>query len=253
MLRLVLIRSQIVSRLCLFAIPLVLPAIALGAGEAALVASGAAMRLLQEGNLRYVAGKSIHPNTNPARREATVKDGQHPIASILSCSDSRVPVETVFDQGIGDIFVIRVAGNVCNVDEAGSIEYGAEHLGTPLLIVLGHTQCGAVTAVATNAELHGNIVPLVAGIRPAVAKAQKEHPDLHGNDLVPAAIEANVWQAIDDLFKNSPIVRTRVKEGKLKVIGAEYDLETGKIRWLGEHPQINRLMNYASPAAAGAH
>jgi carbonic anhydrase len=253
MLRLVLIRSQIVSRLCLFAIPLVLPAIALGAGEAAQVASGAAMRLLQEGNLRYVAGKSIHPNTNPARREATVKDGQHPIASILSCSDSRVPVETVFDQGIGDIFVIRVAGNVCNVDEAGSIEYGAEHLGTPLLIVLGHTQCGAVTAVATNAELHGNIVPLVAGIRPAVAKAQKEHPDLHGNDLVPAAIEANVWQAIDDLFKNSPIVRTRVKEGKLKVIGAEYDLETGKIRWLGEHPQINRLMNYASPAAAGAH
>lgn len=253
MLRLVLIRSHIVSMLCLFAIMLVLPAIALGAGDGATVTPNEAMHRLQEGNLRYTAEKSVHPNTDSARREATVKDGQHPIASILSCSDSRVPVETVFDQGIGDIFVIRVAGNVCNVDEAGSIEYGADHLGTPLLIVLGHTQCGAVTAVATNAELHGNIVPLVAGIRPAVAKAQKEHPDLHGNALVPAAIEANIWQSIDDLFKNSPIVRARIKDGKLKVVGAEYDLETGKIRWLGEHPQINRLMNYTSPAKAGAH
>jgi carbonic anhydrase len=253
MFRLELFRGHIVSRFCLFAIMLALPAIAQGAGEGATLTPDEAMHSLQDGNLRYAAGKSVHPNTDTARREATVKNGQHPIASILSCSDSRAPVETVFDQGIGDLFVIRVAGNVCNVDEAGSIEYGADHLGTPLLFVRGHPQCGAVTAVATNAELHGNIVPLVAGIRPAVAKAQKDHPDLHGKDLVPAAIEANVWQSIDDLFKNSPIIRSRVKDGKLKVVGAEYDLETGKIRWLGEHPQINRLMNYTSPAAVSTH
>ena len=189
---------------------------------------------LKDGNSRYVEGKSVHPNLDSARREATAKDGQHPNVTILSCSDSRVPVELLFDQGIGDVFVVRVAGNVCNVDEAGSIEYGVDHVGTPLLVVLGHSGCGAVTAVTMDAELHGNVAPLVAGIRPAVVRAKKEHPELHGKDLVPAAIEANVRQSIDDLLKISPVVRERVKDGKLKVVGALYDLKSGKIRWLGE-------------------
>jgi carbonic anhydrase len=191
---------------------------------------------LKEGNARYVEGKSVHPHSDSVRREITAADGQHPVVTILSCSDSRVPIELVLDQGIGDVFVIRVAGNVCNVDEAGSMEYGVDHLGSPLLIVLGHTKCGAVTAATMEAKLHGNIAPVVAGIQPAVARAHKEHPDLHGKDLVPAAIEANVWQAIDDLFEKSSIVRERVKEGKLKVVGALYDVESGKIRWLGERP-----------------
>jgi carbonic anhydrase len=211
-----------------------------------------AVERLTQGNSRFVSGKPEHPDIGETRMAETAKIGQRPFASIVSCSDSRVPVEVIFDQGIGNLFVIRVAGNVCNLDEIGSAEYGIDHLVTPLLVVLGHTQCGAVTAVATGAELHGNILPVADSIRPAVAAAQKTHPDQHGKDLVPAAIEANVWQAMDDLFKASPVTRTRAKTGKLKVIGAIYEIETGKVRWLGEHPQLNRLLAYTDrPLHAG--
>jgi carbonic anhydrase len=191
---------------------------------------------LQEGNARYVAGKSLHGNLDAARREETVKNGQHPMATVLSCSDSRVPVELVFDQGIGDVFVVRVAGNMCNVDEAGSIEYGVDHVGTPLLVILGHSDCGAVKAAATHAKLHGHVVPLVANLRPVIARLEKEHPDLHGIELVPAAVEANVRASIDNLLKMSPIVHERVKSGKLQIVGAVYDLKSGKVRWLDEKP-----------------
>ncbi len=168
------------------------------------IAPDEAVQRLTQGHARFLAGKSSHPNADAARRQQTAAEGQHPFATILSCSDSRVPLEVLFDQGIGDIFVIRVAGNVCGVDEMGSIEYGVDHVGTPLLVVLGHSQCGAVTAAAAAAELHGSIKPLVARIAPAVAKAQAAHPELHGKDLVPAATEANVWQSIEELLtKNS--------------------------------------------------
>jgi carbonic anhydrase len=194
-----------------------------------------ASRLLAEGNARYVAGKSVHPRDDSSRRHETAAHGQHPLATVIACSDSRAPVEIVFDQGVGDVFVIRVAGNVCRVDEIGSTEYAVDHLGTPLVVVLGHTHCGAVTAAATGAELHGSVAPLVHSIDPAVATAQKQHPDLHGADLVPAAVEANVWQSIANLCKQSTIVRQQVKSGKLKVVGAIYDLESGRVKWLGEH------------------
>jgi carbonic anhydrase len=221
----------------LFTVALVLPTMTQAADGGATLTPQQVLDQLKEGNARYVEGKSLHPNLDSARREATVKDGQHPMVTILSCSDSRVPVELVFDQGIGDVFVIRVAGNVCNVDEMGSIEYGVDHVGTPLLVILGHSNCGAVTAAATNAKLHGSIVPVVASIQPAVVRAQKEHPELHGKDLVPAAVEANVWHSIDELFEKSEIVRERVQDGKLKVVGALYDVKSGEIHWLGERPQ----------------
>ena len=210
-----------------------------------------ALAQLQAGNARFVAGQPTHPNIDAARRSATVKDGQHPSVTVVGCSDSRVPIEQLFDQGVGDVFVVRVAGNVCDTDEVGSIEYGVDHLGTPLLIVLGHTACGAVTAVTTEAVLHGNIPPLVDNIAPAVAAAQKAHPDLHGKDLVPAAIQANVRQSIDDLFKTSPATRKLVADGKLKVVGAVYDLETGKVDWLGAHPEQARLLAYTGGPSAG--
>ncbi len=210
-----------------------------------------AYQRLKDGNGRFAEGKSTHPNITAARRQETTKNGQKPFATVLSCSDSRVPAETVFDQGVGDVFVVRVAGNVCDVDEAGSIEYGVDHLGTPLLVVLGHTHCGAVTAVVTSAEVHGNISPLVAKIRPAAEKAGKANASLHGKDLVPAAIEANVWQVIDDLLKSSETVRNRAKEGKVKVVGAIYDLENGQVKWLGEHPEKARLFAYTGGASHG--
>jgi carbonic anhydrase len=138
-----------------------------------------------------------------------------------------------------DIFVVRVAGNVVDVDEAGSIEYGMLHVNTPVLVVLGHTQCGAITAVTAAIEGHGhalerNIPPLVDNIEPAVKQAMAAHPDKHGKDIIPYAIEENVWQGIDDLFMRSPAVRELVKSGKAKVVGAMYDVGTGKVEWLPE-------------------
>jgi carbonic anhydrase len=205
---------------------------------------------LKDGNHRFVTGKPIHPHAAAERRMETA-NGQHPYATILTCSDSRVPAEIVFDEGIGDLFVVRVAGNVCNVDETGTIEYGTDHLGTPILVVLGHTMCGAVTAVVTKAELHGSIPQLVSRIKPAAQKAQAEHPALHGKDLVPAAIEANVWQAIEDLLKRSEMTRKRVKEGKLTIVGALYDIESGKVKWLGAHPDQQKFLSL--PAEKPAH
>jgi carbonic anhydrase len=163
-------------------------------------------------------------------------------------------LELVFDQGVGDIFVVRVAGNVCGTDEMGSIEYGVDHVGTPLLVILGHTQCGAVTAAATGAEVHGHIRPLVEKIAPAVSKAQAAHRDLHGKALVPAATEANVWHAAEELLKNSPAAQHRVQAGTLKLVGAIYDVRSGQVKWLGEHPQQSRLLgskNQASTRPAG--
>lgn len=136
-----------------------------------------ALARLEKGNARFAAGKTVHSHTTAARIANIAKEGQHPFATVITCSDSRVPVEEVFDQGVGDVFVIRVAGNVCDVDEVGSIEYGVDDLETPLMVVLGHTECGAVTAVVTQAELHGSIPQLVDNIEPAVAKAQESHPE----------------------------------------------------------------------------
>lgn len=207
---------------------------------------------LKDGNGRFVAGESTHTRINSARLLETTSGGQHPFATIIACSDSRVPVETVFDQGVGDLFVVRVAGNVCDTDEVGSIEYGVDHLATPVFVVLGHRNCGAVTAVVTGAELHGSIPALVDNIIPAAHRAKSKGAGMEHNDLIALAVKENVWQSIDDLFKRSPVSRERVKNGKLKVIGAIYDIETGKVEWLGEHPEQSRLLAYESDATHGA-
>ena len=205
-----------------------------------------ALSVLTEGNIRYATGAPIHPNQDAARRAATAP-GQAPIASILACSDSRVPVEVLFDQGIGDTFVVRVAGNVSDTDEIGSIEYGVGHLHTPLLVILGHSSCGAVKAVLEGAEVHGSIPKLVDNIIPAVTQAKRS--SLVGAALVAEAVKTNVWTSIDDLFKNSDEVRSLVQAGKLTVIGAVYDLESGKVNWMGVHPEQTRLLAYKSVEA----
>lgn len=203
--------------------------------------SAEVVQMLKDGNQRFVDGKPIHLHADAARLKLAGKEdqGRYAYATVLACSDSREPVELIFDAGVMDIFVIRVAGNVCNTDEVGSIEYGLAHVNTPVLVVLGHTQCGAVTAVTHEVEGHGhklerNIPPLVHGIIPAVKQAQANHPQLHGKELIPYAIEDNVWQGIRDLFMKSPAVRDLVKERKVKVIGAIYDVGSGKIEWLPE-------------------
>lgn len=201
----------------------------------------AALERLRTGNESFASGKSAFPRCSAERRTQTAREGQKPIATVLGCSDSRAPLELLFDQGIGDLFVVRVAGNVASVDETGSVEYAVGHLGTPVIVVLGHSGCGAVTAVATGAELHGSVARLAENIRPAVEKAKAGHPGLSGEALVPAAIEENVWRSAEELFKLSAEVRERVREGTLKVVGAVYDLSSGRVTWLGPHPGQARL------------
>ena len=201
-----------------------------------------AIRMLEDGNAAFVAGAPKHPNADRERRELTATKGQHPFVAMLSCSDSRVPVELLFDAGVGDIFSVRVAGNVADTDEIGSLEYGVDHLGAPLLVVLGHTHCGAVTAVVEGARLHGNLPPLVAHIAPAVDKVKARQPGLAEDALVDAATRANVWNSIEDALKKSAILRQRVGSGRLKIVGALYDINSGRVEWLGAHPDQDKIL-----------
>jgi len=209
-----------------------------------------AIEKLKQGNERFATGNSIHPNHSLERIEVTAKDGQKPFATVLACSDSRSPIEAIFDQGVGDIFVVRVAGNVADVSEIASIEYSTEHLHTPLLLVLGHTHCGAVTAVTKDAELHGHLPMLAKKIKPSADKAKKNN---HSSDdaLINSAIEANVFQSINDILTKSKIVSKLVKEGKLQVVGAIYNLHTGGIEWLGSHPEQAILVQKAKDVHYG--
>ena len=217
-----------------------------------------AIEMLKEGNRRFVRGQSTHPHLNAARIIQAGKEnqGDHAFATVITCSDSRVPVEHIFDVGIMDIFVIRVAGNVCDTDEVGSIEYGLAHVNTPVLVVLGHTQCGAVTAVthAVHGEGHAlerNIPPLVDNIEPAVKRAMEVYPHVKGDDIIPYAIEENVYIGIRDLFMKSPASRNLVKDGKAKVVGAIYNVGTGEIAWLPEARVMNILFEVeANPKRA---
>ena len=200
-----------------------------------------ALQRLKDGNARFVNG---YITTFPyaVLRDKTSVHGQHPMAVILSCADSRVPPEDVFNQGLGDIFVVRIAGNTQSIPVTGSIEYGVEHLEAPLLVVLGHSQCGAVTAVATNTELHGSMKELLAPIIPAVARARAADPQAKEEALIIRATHENVELTIEELLKSSPLLRRSMKENRLAVVGALYDLRTGQVQWLGPHPQEKKLL-----------
>lgn len=215
---------------------------------AAKISPDVAIAKLQQGNIRFAKGESKHPNIDAQRRllAATESQADHAFATVLTCSDSRVPVEAIFDAGVMDIFVVRVAGNVCDVDERGSIEYGIAHVHTPVVVIMGHTQCGAVTAVTQAIQGHGhelerNIPDLVANIEPAVKKAMELNPDVKGKDIIPIAIEENIWTSIEELFMQSPVTREFVSKGYVKVVGAIYDIGTGNINWLPEDKTLEIL------------
>ena len=199
------------------------------------------LALLQEGNERFVSGSLKHPNTDAAHRLATAIDGQEPFVTVLACSDSRVPVELIFDRGVGEIFTIRVAGNVADTDEIATIEYGVGHLNTPLVVVMGHTRCGAVTAVVKGVELDGLLPQLVDNIKPAADRARHEGGE--ESVIIANAIKANVWQSISDLLRRSTVVRKELEAGSVSVVGAIYNLETGTVEWLGEHPDQKNILS----------
>lgn len=208
-----------------------------------------ALAWLKEGNERFVKQNAENPNSG-AERISETAGGQHPFASILSCADSRVPVERVFDRGVGDLFVVRVAGNVAGESETGTLEYGAGHLHTPLLVVMGHTSCGAVNAAASGAELHGAVGKLVGRIQPSVERARAEFPELKPEQITPIAIRMNVMHTIETLTTQSAEIGGLVRGGKLRVVGAVYDINTGVVHFLGEQPQGTALMKRGEAAGS---
>ncbi len=193
-----------------------------------------ALKRLQEGNARYMSGKSAHPRFDPIARETTAREGQTPIATILGCSDARVPPEVIFDQGFGDLFIIRVAGNVVAPAELASIEYGTKYLATPLIVVLGHTNCGAIEGALSGAKLRGSLPQLMALIAPAIEQLKKDRPDLKGEALSVAAVEANVRHAMNQIISDSPGLSAKLKTKQIRLVGAIREISSGNVRWLPE-------------------
>lgn len=185
-----------------------------------------AMQLLIEGNDRFTSGKQANKDISDTRKENLVTNGQKPFAVIVSCSDSRLPPELLFDQALGDLFVIRLAGNIVDPVAIGSVEYGVGVLGSPLLVVLGHEKCGAVKATVDGGEVPGSIGSIVTKIQPSAEKARATGAT--GNDLYELATDENIKAVIADL-ENSSIVKGLVDDGKLTVIGAKYYMHTGKV------------------------
>lgn len=199
------------------------------AGAAAPISSEVARQRLVAGNRRYVAGQPLRLD-HSSRREA-VAPKQMPFAIVLGCSDSRVPPEILFDQGLGDIFTVRVAGNIADDLAIGSMEYAVDHFGTPLIVVLGHERCGAVSAtvesVAAGAMPLPHIASLVAAIRPAV-EASKGMP----GDAVENAITTHVRLTVAALKASGPVLADAVERGRLEIVGAEYHLARGRVGFL---------------------
>src|SRR5213080_2297559 len=224
--------------------------------DQAIVPPAEAMSRLKEGNGRYTSGNRQHPHesseerayvaTNSyenagmiflgmtaaeaAKRRAELTKSQHPFAIIVTCSDSRVPPEIVFDQGLGDLFVLRVAVNVINDHSLGSIEYAVDHLAVRLIVVLGHQRCGAVKAaketIAAKGKAPGHIESLVTAIRPAVEATVKR--DLE------ATVKANVKNVVQALRSSTPVLKAKVDASELRVIGAYYSLDTGMVAFMDE-------------------
>nr|WP_321466505.1 carbonic anhydrase [uncultured Desulfobulbus sp.] len=182
-----------------------------------------ALQRLLDGNKRFISGKLEHPNHCEESRRGLVS-GQDPIAVVLTCADSRVPPVDVFDQGLGDVFVVRVAGNIINDQILGSIEYAVAHLHTPLVMVMGHSSCGAVSAVAQGVKLDGHI----ASLTPSIDAALKKTKGLEGNWTNNAAKELAVATA-KKIAESEPIVADLVQEGRVLVVATYYDLETGEV------------------------
>ena len=196
---------------------------------------------LQEGNARFVAGKQGKAREYLAQVRETNDKGQFPTVTILSCSDSRVPPEIVFDQGIGDVFSVRTAGNVCQDSQLGSIEFGVKYLGTSLCVVLGHTKCGAVASVCAGQELEEHIQALVAPIKPAFERT-KVATGKTGAEIVEDCSKENIFVQIETMLTKSSILREWVRRGDLLIVGAVYDLATGVVTFLGPHPQCEKLV-----------
>lgn len=201
---------------------------------APVMSAGDALQKLMDGNKHYVENKlGACAATDTAARQKLAKS-QHPYAIILTCSDSRVPPELIFDKSLGEIFVVRVAGNVADPIIIGSIEYAAEHLGSPLIMVLGHERCGAVTASVDNygKKVEGNIGAIVQAIQPSVKKAKQIYKGKSKEELVECAVTVNAKEVAANLTKRSKVLAEMAKGKKITIVSAKYDLDDGKVEIL---------------------
>lgn len=184
------------------------------------------LQILKEGNKRFISGALEHPNHCEESRQSLVS-GQEPIATILTCADSRVPPVDIFDQGLGDLFVVRVAGNVIGDHTLGSIEYAVKHLHTPVVIVMGHASCGAVSAVASGAALEGHIATLGPAIQTAIKNVKETEGDLINNVSKELA-----RQISGKIAQSEPIIAELVQKEAVKIVPAYYDLVSGEVEFL---------------------
>jgi carbonic anhydrase len=187
----------------------------------------------KQGNARFTGGKSTQRNYLKQVRATAA--GQYPLASVVSCIDSRAPAEIVFDQGIGDLFNARVAGNIVNEDILGSLEFASKVMGSKLVIVLGHTSCGAIKGACDDVKL-GNLTGLVAKIKPAVNKVPNDGKDRSSKNyaFVDRVAEQNVRLTIATIREKSPVLKEMEDKGEIKIVGAMYDVKTGKVQWYDE-------------------
>lgn len=200
-----------------------------------MITAEAAIVRLREGNRRFVTGAQTSKAISA--RPADLAAGQEPFAIILGCSDSRVPAEIVFDQGLGDLFVIRIAGNIVAPSQIGSIEFAASQFGTRLVVVMGHTQCGAVLAAldelqAPVASRSRNLRSIVDFIKPSVEQCLTAHGDDDHDRLVEKAVRANIERSVDHLRHGSDILEHLIAADGLRIVGAEYSLESGVVEFL---------------------
>jgi carbonic anhydrase len=202
--------------------------------EVKMITADVALKRLQDGNRRFVNGVRSIDNLVKQVQRVDLLQGQTPFAIILGCSDSRVPAEIIFDQSLGDLFVIRVAGNIVAPSQIGSVEFAAERFGTPLVVVLGHSMCGAVKATLDELETpaaarSSNLLSIVNRIRPSVAPLFETELRRDPGRLLNAAIRANILAAANHLRHGSPLLEKLIQQGGLSIVGAEYSLQTGQV------------------------
>lgn len=207
-----------------------------------MIPASEALNRLKEGNRRFAADLQGHGSLTCQTRQGKLGGEQEPFAVILGCSDSRVPVEIVFDQCLGDLFVIRVAGNIVASTQIGSVEFAAEKFGTRLVVVLGHSQCGAVLATIDEIERPSaspspNSLSIVNRILPSVMPLLDCGLDLDHDELVRRAVRANIRTSVDQMRHGSAILETLIRDGGLRIVGAEYSLETGLVEFFDAQPE----------------
>ena len=186
-----------------------------------------ALKLLKQGNQRFISNLKVNRNLLEQANETS--DGQHPFAVVLSCIDSRTSVEIIFDQGLGDVFSIRIAGNIINEDILGSMEFGCKIAGSKIIVVLGHSKCGAIKGACDQVEM-GNLTALLSKIQPAVDDEKTETDRNSSNaEFVSKVTTLNIQRTVQEVMEKSPVLREMIEKGEIGIIGANHNIETGEV------------------------